>query len=78
MTAKLTNLLGIPIEQGLELLPADWRQRVNAATREALMVALKAAVRTLNPEVGEAYPRWHKLAVTPVYANSRNDRYDGG
>jgi hypothetical protein len=63
-TAKLTNLLGSPIEKGFDLLPGNWRQKVGVATREALMVALKGALLTMEPSTQEAYPRWHKFAVT--------------
>ncbi len=64
ITAKLTSLIGIPIEQGFEVLPGNWRQRVSTATREALMMALKGALRTMSPEIKKAYPAWHKLAAT--------------
>lgn len=63
-TAKLTNLLGSPIEKGFDLLPGNWRQKVGVVTREALMVALKGALLTMEPGAKEAYPRWHKFAVT--------------
>lgn len=64
ITAKLTNLLGAPIEKGFDLLPNNWREKVSVATREALMVALKGALLTMGPSTEKAYPYWHKLAVT--------------
>jgi hypothetical protein len=64
ITAKLTNLLGSPIEKGFDLLPGNWREKVGVATREALMVALKGALLTMDADAKEAYPRWHKLAAT--------------
>lgn len=64
ITAKLTNLLGSPIEKGFDLLPGKWREKVGVATREALMVALKGALLTMDPDTKETYLRWHKLAVT--------------
>ena len=64
ITAKLTNLLGSPIEKGFDLLPNNWRDKVGKATREALMAALKGALLTMGPSTQEAYPRWHKVAVT--------------
>lgn len=63
ITAKLTNLIGSPIEKGFDLLPNNWRDKVGKATREALMVALKGALLTMGPGTIEAYPRWHKLAA---------------
>jgi hypothetical protein len=64
IAAKLTNLLGTPIEKGFKLLPSNWREKVGAATRDALMVALKGALLTMGASTKEAYPRWHKFAAT--------------
>jgi hypothetical protein len=63
ITAKLTNLLGTPIEKGLNLLPDNWRDKVGIATRDALMIALKGALFTMGSDTKEAYPRWHKFAA---------------
>jgi hypothetical protein len=63
ITAKLTNLVGTPIEKGLVLLPGDWRNKVNVATRDALMTALKGALLTMGTSAKEASPRWHKFAA---------------
>ena len=64
IAAKLTNLLGTPIEKGFKLLPSNWREKVGVATRDALMVALKGALLTMGASAKEAYPRWHKFAAT--------------
>lgn len=64
ITAKLTNLLGTPIEKGFDLLPNNWRENVSVATREALMFALKGALMTMGENSKEAYPLWHKFAAT--------------
>ena len=63
ITAKLTNLIGRPLEKGLVLLPGDWQEKVSAATRNALMAALKGALLTMGPGTTEANPRWHKFAA---------------
>lgn len=63
ITAKLTNLLGTPIEKGFDLLPNNWRDKVGIATRDALMIALKGALFTMDSNAKEAYPRWHKFAA---------------
>lgn len=64
MAAKLTNLLGSPIEKGFELLPDNWRDKVGAATRQALTMALKGALLTMDAGAKESYPVWHKVAAT--------------
>lgn len=64
MAAKLTNLLGSPIEKGFELLPDNWRDKVGAATRQALTMALKGALLTMDAGTKESYPVWHKVAAT--------------
>ena len=63
ITAKLTNLIGTPIERGLVLLPGDWQKKVSVATHDALMAALKGALLTMGSGTKEANPRWHKIAA---------------
>src|SRR4051794_15864510 len=41
IAAKLTNVLGKPIEKGFAMLPGNWRERVSTITRDALLLALK-------------------------------------
>ena len=40
VAVKASNLIGRPIEAGIKLLPAGWRDKVADATREELMEAL--------------------------------------
>lgn len=63
ITAKLTNLLGAPLEKGLIMLPGNWQHKVSVATQDALMTALKGALLTMGPSAAEASPRWHKFAA---------------
>jgi hypothetical protein len=63
ITAKLTSLVGTPLEKGLRLLPGGWQEKVGAATSDALMTALKGALLTMGPGATEANPRWHKFAA---------------
>ncbi len=48
LAAKLTNFIGIPIEKGFELLPANWNMKVGAITHAALYKAVNAAIFTMK------------------------------
>ncbi|MFH1980426.1 MAG: EcsC family protein [Pseudomonadota bacterium] len=64
IAAKITNLLGAPIEKGFELLPENWNVKISEITRAALSKAIHAAVLTMKDAPGEkASNIWHKLAV---------------
>ena len=64
LAAKITNLLGKPIEKGFGLLPQNWRVKIGEATQTALSRAINAAVFTMKDSPGEeASNLWHKLAV---------------
>jgi hypothetical protein len=36
LAARMTNLIGTPIEKGLDMLPAGWSARIGDLTRTAL------------------------------------------
>jgi len=64
LAAKISGLLGAPIEKGFDMLPRQWHAVVNGATRKSIRIALAMAVGTMDPK--NAKPpsnRWHKLAV---------------
>lgn len=64
IAAKITDLIGTPIEKGIELLPVNWNQKVAEVTQIALQKAVDTAVLTMNEVPGEeASNAWHKLAV---------------
>jgi len=64
LAAKLSHKLGTPIERGLELLPENWSQLVQAATRKAIERALQVALTTLERSRPTRYGDLaHKLAV---------------
>ena len=56
-------LAGKPIEKGFELLPDSWSQRIGVATKDALLFAMNGALLTMDNRLGEAHPRWHKVAA---------------
>ena len=69
LAAKITNVIGTPIERGFALLPAKWSDAVNRAARAAIWKALDAAVAT----VGDGAPRrssdfFHQLIVAATGA----------
>jgi len=64
IAAKITNLLGTPIEKGFRLLPANWNTKVGELTRAALLKAVNASVFTLNDiPKEEASNKRHKIAA---------------
>ena len=67
--ATVTNLIGMPIERALALLPERWADAVNAATRKSLETALKAALLTLDDAPPSRSREFlHKLAVAATGA----------
>lgn len=64
LAAKITNLMGTPIEKGFSLLPEGWHLKISEMTRMALSKAVHAAVLTMKNSPGEAASNTlHKLAV---------------
>lgn len=64
LAAKVSHLLGTPIEAGFAMLPGRWRGVVDTAARKSIEVALELALKTIHS--GKADPPanwWHKLAV---------------
>jgi hypothetical protein len=47
LAARMSSVLGMPIEEGLKLLPRSWHDRLNRSTHAALGRALDVAVSTL-------------------------------
>jgi hypothetical protein len=69
IAAKITNLFGMPIEKGIELLPDKWSEQISEVTKRSLKIALDAALLTLEHN-GEATSdnMWHKIAATATGA----------
>lgn len=61
LTARLANVIGIPLEKGFALLPKGWSDVVHRATRTALLRALQAAVATMRSKPKQSSNRFHKL-----------------
>src|SRR5690606_13595061 len=64
LAARLSNVVGAPIERGIEALPPKVALLINDATRRAIQAALNTALRTMNGKsVTAPANRLHKLAV---------------
>jgi hypothetical protein len=64
LAAKITSIIGIPIEKGFALLPTKWSEVVNYATMTALERALNVALLTVDDTGTRASSnRIHKIAV---------------
>lgn len=65
LAARFTDVLGVPIQRGLQRLPAGWSEVASRATRRALYKALNVAVSTLHQNgSGASRNLLHKAAVT--------------
>ncbi len=63
--ARITHVLGKPVEQGFRMLPGNWLKVVNKATEKSLRIGLEVAVSSLQSKP-RIRPRngLHKFAVT--------------
>lgn len=69
LAAKITGLIGMPIESALRLLPEKWAMVVNEATRKSLETALQAALLTIDDKPqANSWEFLHKLAVAATGA----------
>src|SRR5688572_29423296 len=63
-TARLANIVGTPIEKGFKLLPKNFSEVVNKASKAALTKALQLAVATLGTRKPiKSSERFHKILV---------------
>lgn len=69
LAIRISNVVGLPIERGIELLPKRASALVTTATRRALETALRFAIVTLDDEPGApSADRWHKVVVAATGA----------
>lgn len=61
LTARLSDLIGRPMESGLRMLPRRWHRTIESATETALIKGLEFAVKTMGrPEPRRSRDRLHK------------------
>lgn len=64
LAAKITDLIGTPIEKGFELLPEKYNKKIGELTQSALTKAVDTAVYTMKDNPGEESSNtFHKIAV---------------
>jgi hypothetical protein len=64
IAAKLSSMVGSPVEKGMKMLPARWQKNVHTATEAALMKALDVAVSSLGKRrPSSSSDRLHKFAA---------------
>lgn len=64
LAAKLSSMLGSPVEKGMKMLPSKIQKGIHAATEAALMKALDVAVRSLGSKrPTAASDRMHKIGA---------------
>lgn len=69
LAAKVSNFVGIPIEQGLKKLPEAWSTAVNDVARKSIEKALDIALLTMDRDERISSSNWwHKLAVVATGA----------
>jgi hypothetical protein len=69
IAARLTSMLGTPIERAIEMLPSSAGGVISSASQKAIGVALDAALKTIDGgRVKQASERLHKLVVAATGA----------
>lgn len=69
LVAKITNLIGVPLEKGFALLPKRWSDVVKSATTKSLRAALHVALATLGERPQkQSWEILHKFAVAATGA----------
>ena len=62
--ARVTDIIGVPVEWGMAKLPKRASQAISNATTKAIRTALKAAVATMKKEHHGPHKKWwHRGAV---------------
>ena len=65
LAVKISHVVGSPIEKGFDMLPKNWSQVVNDATRKSIEAAFTVAMWTIDRSRQGLPPSnwWHKLAA---------------
>jgi hypothetical protein len=64
LAARISSLVGTPVERGLSRLPANWHRQIGNVTQTALLRAADAAHFTMQDTPGEGSSNtWHTFAA---------------
>jgi hypothetical protein len=62
LVARIAELVGTPIDRGLQRLPVRWQRSIQSAANKALQVALSGALASMDKaSASQASARLHKL-----------------
>jgi hypothetical protein len=61
--AKVTDLIGMPLDAAVNALPAAWTKGIATVTTASLTKCLKIANATLRPSARSSFPRLHGAAA---------------
>lgn len=65
LTARISDLVGRPIETGFRLLPTRWHETLGSATEAALLRGLEVSIKTMgDSRATSSRDRLHKALVT--------------
>ncbi|CUI08735.1 EcsC family protein [Massilia antarctica] len=61
--ARITDVIGMPLEAAVKALPAAWTSKIAAVTNASLTKCLNVANATLRPSGTSSFPKLHSAAV---------------
>ena len=61
--AKMSDLIGMPLDAAVRALPAAWTRRLGTVTTASLTKCLNVANATLRPSASAAFPKLHSVAA---------------
>ncbi|WP_299781622.1 EcsC family protein [uncultured Formosa sp.] len=64
IAAKITNVIGMPIEKAIDFLPENWQANIGKITQKSLIKATEAAIWSLD-DIQVEHPSnvWHKFGA---------------
>lgn len=61
--ARVTDVIGMPLEAAVKALPAAWNSKIASATKASLTKCMSIANATLRPSGSGSFPKLHSAAV---------------